>query len=84
MLAAAVACMRSLPPIQQFVLACHYHQEISLEGIADRLRLPLEQVTEAHDAAVIAVHAALAAQTHGHRRQKGARSPRAWSKRSGT
>ena len=58
MLSAAINTMRSLPAIQQVVLAHRYHQQRSLEYLA----AGLEVVSRAHDEDVIAVHAALVAQ----------------------
>ena len=60
MLAVAVDTMKSLPPLQQLVLACHFYEGVPLEDIAAGLRIALDEVTEAHDLAVVAVHAALA------------------------
>jgi DNA-directed RNA polymerase specialized sigma24 family protein len=60
LLAAAVAALQKLPPIQQLVIAYHYHQEISLGDIAAGLGLPLDEITSAYESAVVAVHHALA------------------------
>ena len=60
MLAVAVDTMKSLPPLQQLVLACHFYEGVPLEDIAAGLRIALDEVTEVHNLAVVAVHAALA------------------------
>jgi DNA-directed RNA polymerase specialized sigma24 family protein len=59
MLASAVDTMKSLPPQQQVVLALHYFAEIELAEIASRLGLNLDEVTAAHEEAVVAVHGAM-------------------------
>jgi DNA-directed RNA polymerase specialized sigma subunit len=60
LLASAVGTMKSLPVLEQVVLALVHHQERSLEDVAEGLGLPLDEVTAAYESGVLAVHAALA------------------------
>jgi len=55
LLAAAVDTMKSLPPVQQAVLAYHFYEGVPLEDIAAGLGIAMDEVTAAYESGVLAV-----------------------------